>query len=148
MNTESWSPKVLSLLRFITGLLFLQHGIQKVLHPAFLTAPPPPGAAAAGHAAAAGAPHAPSMMMTLAGASGWFELVGGILIILGLFTRPVAFILSGEMAIAYFLAHNPRSMFPILNGGDLAVLLCFVFFYFAFAGGGSISVDQLMKKRV
>lgn len=149
MNTESWSPKVLSLLRFMSGLLFLQHGVQKVLHPAWLVAPPPPGAAAgAAKAAGAAAPHAPSMMMTLAPFSGWIELVGGILLVIGLFSRPVAFICAGEMAFAYFLAHAPRSTFPILNGGDLAVLFCFVFLYIAFAGGGSIGVDQLMKKKV
>jgi putative oxidoreductase len=152
MNLDSWSPKVLSLLRFVTGLVFLQHGVQKVLHPAWLTAPRPPGAAAAAGAAkaaaGAAAPHAPTLMMTLAGASGYFELIGGILVILGLFTRPVAFILSGEMAFAYFLAHNPRSPFPILSGGDLAVVLCFTFLYFTFAGGGSISLDQMMKKKI
>ena len=148
---DSWSPKVLSLLRVVTGLIFLQHGLQKVLH--FPPAPPLPpaaaAAAAAAKAAAAGAaPHAPSLMMTLAPASGFIELIGGILLVLGLFSRPVAFICSGEMAFAYFMAHNPRSFYPILNGGDLAVQLCFVFLYFVFAGPGPISLDALMKKRV
>jgi putative oxidoreductase len=148
---DSWSPKILSLLRFVTGLVFLQHGTQKILH--FPAAPPPPpvaaaAAAAAKAAAAAAASHGPTLAATLGKSSGYFELIGGILIVLGLFTRPVAFILSGEMALAYFLAHNPRSPFPILNGGDLAVLFCFTFFYFAFAGGGSISLDGMMKKRI
>jgi putative oxidoreductase len=145
---DSWSPKVLSLLRFITGLVFLQHGTQKILH--FPPAPPPPPAAAAAAkaAAAAAASHGPTLAATLGKSSGYFELVGGILIVVGLFTRPVAFLLSGEMAIAYFLAHNPRSMYPILNGGDLAVMFCFLFFYLVFAGGGSISLDAMMKKRV
>ena len=148
---DSWSPKILSLLRFVTGLVFLQHGTQKILH--FPPAPPPPPAAAAAAAAAkaaaaAAATHGPTLAATLGKSSGWFELIGGILVVIGLFTRPVAFILSGEMAFAYFLAHNPRSPFPILNGGDLAVMFCFLFFYLAFAGGGSISLDGMMKKRI
>jgi putative oxidoreductase len=151
MNVDSWSPKVLSLLRIMSGLLFLQHGTQKILH--FPPAPPPSPAAAAAAAAAKAAAvgavaKAPSLGAMLGPYSGWFELVGGVLIVIGLFSRPVAFLLSGEMAIAYFAAHAPRSPYPILNGGDLAVLFCFVFFYFAFAGGGSISVDSLMKKKI
>jgi putative oxidoreductase len=148
MNTDAWSPKVLSLLRIVTGLVFLQHGTQKILHfPAPLA--PPPGAGGAARAAAAGAARAaPSLAGMLAPFSGWFELVGGILIVIGLFTRPVAFLLSGEMAIAYFSAHFPRSPMPILNGGDLAVEFCFVFLYFAFAGPGPISLDGMMKKRI
>jgi len=84
----------------------------------------------------------------LAPLSGWFELVGGILMVIGLFSRPVAFLLSGEMAIAYFAAHMPRNPLPILNGGDLAVMFCFVFLYLFFAGPGPISVDGMMKKKI
>ena len=148
MNLDAWSPKALSLLRIVTGLVFLQHGTQKILHfPAPLA--PPPGAGAAARAAAAGAAKAaPSLAGMLAPFSGWFELVGGILIVVGLFTRPVAFLLSGEMAIAYFSAHFPRSTLPILNGGDLAVMFCFVFLYLFFAGPGPISVDGMMKKKI
>jgi putative oxidoreductase len=148
MNTDAWSPKVLSLLRIMTGLLFLQHGTQKILHfPAPLA--PPPGAGGAARAAAAGAAKAaPSLAGMLAPFSGWLELVGGILMVIGLFSRPVAFLLSGEMAIAYFSAHFPRSPLPILNGGDLAVEFCFVFLYFAFAGPGPISLDGMMKKKI
>ncbi len=146
----SWSPKVLSLLRFVSGLLFLQHGMQKVLH--FPPSPPPTpaaaAAAAAAKAAAAGAVKAaPSLAGMLAPASGPIELVGGILLVIGLFSRTAALICSGEMAIAYFTAHAPRSFFPILNGGDAAVLYCFIFFYLVFAGPGPISLDALMKKR-
>lgn len=151
----SWSPKVLSLLRFVSGLLFLQHGMQKVLH--FPPAPPPSPAVAAAAAAAkaaaaaagAGAAKAaPSLAGMLAPASGPIELVGGILLVIGLFSRPVAFICSGEMAIAYFTAHAPRSFYPILNGGDAAILYCFIFFYLAFAGPGPPSLDALMKKKL
>jgi len=145
-NLDAWSPKVLSLLRFVAGLLFLQHGMQKILDfPAKL--PPPPMAAAASAVHAAVAPHAPSLMMMLGGYSGYIELVGGVLLLIGLFSRVVAFICSGEMAFAYFMAHFPRSPYPINNGGDLAVLFCFVFFFLVFAGPGPISVDALLKKK-
>jgi putative oxidoreductase len=80
--------------------------------------------------------------MTMSGAAGVLELIGGVLIILGLFTRPVAFILSGMCAVAYFWAHSPRGFFPILNGGELAALYSFVFLYLAAAGGGAWSVDK------
>jgi putative oxidoreductase len=151
MNLDSWTPKVLSLLRFMTGLVFLQHGTQKILH--FPAALAPPGGGGGAARAAAGAVHAaPSLAAqiggTLAPFSGWFELIGGILMIIGFFTRPVAFLLSGEMAIAYFSFHAPRSPFPILNGGDLAVQWCFLFLYFAFAGPGPLSVDGMMKKKI
>jgi putative oxidoreductase len=145
MNLDAWSPKILSLLRIMTGLLFLEHGTQKILH--FPAALAPAGGAA--KAAAAGAVKAaPSLAGMLGPWSGWFELIGGILMVIGLFSRPVAFLLSGEMAIAYFTAHFPRSPLPILNGGDLAVEFCFVFLYFAFAGPGPISLDGMMKKRI
>jgi putative oxidoreductase len=148
MNLDAWSPKILSLLRIVTGLVFLQHGTQKIMHfPAALA--PPPGAGGAARAAAAGAAKAaPSLAGMLAPYSGWLELIGGILMVIGLFSRPVAFLLSGEMAIAYFTAHMPRAPFPILNGGDLAVMFCFVFLYFFFAGPGPISVDGMMKKKI
>jgi putative oxidoreductase len=139
MNLDSWSPKVLSLLRFVTGLMFMEHGLQKIFH--FPAALPAPGAPAA----AAGAAHGlPPMIM----AAGWIEIVGGALIALGLFSRPAAFIASGEMAVAYFMAHAPRSPFPVNNQGDAAILYCFFFFLLVFTGPGPLSVDQLMKKRI
>jgi len=148
-NLDSWSPKVLSLLRFIAGLVFLQHGMQKVL--GFPPKPPPPmpapvvnAMASAAHAAVA---HAPTLMMMLGKYSGDIELVGGILLVLGLLTRVAAFICSGEMAFAYFMAHNPKGMYPINNGGDLAIMFCFVFLFLVFAGPGPIALDALMKKR-
>jgi putative oxidoreductase len=81
--------------------------------------------------------------MSLSGINGVIELVGGVLIVLGLFTRPVAFILAGDMAVAYFIAHAPRGFFPLLNGGELAIVYCFVFLYLAVAGGGVWSLDHL-----
>ena len=148
MNLDAWSPKILSLLRIVTGLLFLQRGTQKILHFPAPLAPPGGAARAAAAGAAKAAQAAPSLAGMLAPWSGWFELIGGVLIVIGLFSRPVAFLLSGEMAIAYFTAHFPRSPLPILNGGDLAVEFCFVFLYFAFAGPGPISLDGMMKKRI
>jgi putative oxidoreductase len=145
-NLDAWSPKVLSLLRIMAALLFLQHGMQKVLHfPAPL--PPPPMAAAAAAVHAAVAPHAPTLMMMLGKYSGHIELVGGVLLLIGLFSRVVAFICSGEMAFAYFMAHFPRSPYPINNGGDLAVLFCFVFFFLVFAGPGPFSLDAALRKK-
>jgi putative oxidoreductase len=145
-NLDAWSPKVLSLLRIVAALLFLQHGMQKVLDfPAKL--PPPPMAAAAAAVHNAVAPHAPTLMMTLGGFSGYIELVAGILLVIGLFSRLAAFIASGEMAFAYFMAHFPRSPYPINNGGDLAVLFCFVFLFLVFAGAGPISLDAALRKK-
>ena len=123
MDIASWSPRMLSVLRIMTGLLFLEHGTQKLL--GF------PPAANPGPA-----------LFSLLGFQGILELVGGILILIGLFTRPVAFILAGDMAVAYFKAHAPRGFFPTLNGGQLAILFCFVFLYVFVAGGGVWSVDQ------
>jgi len=128
MDITTWSPRMLSVLRIITGLLFLEHGTQKLLG-----FPPPvnPGPA----------------LVSLLGVQGILELVGGILILIGLFTRPVAFILAGDMAVAYFYAHAPRGFFPTLNGGQLAILFCFVFLYFFVAGGGVWSVDEQRSNR-
>lgn len=132
MNTTSlttWAPRVLSILRIVAGLLLLQHGAQKILH--F-----PPGGQGGG-----------IDLSTLAGWSGPIELVGGILIILGLFTRGTAFILSGFMAVAYWMVHAPQSPYPIVNQGELAALYCFVFLYLIFAGPGEWAIDNLRGKR-
>ena len=125
MDIATWSPRMLSVLRIMTGLLFLEHGTQK------LFAFPGPGPA----------------LTTLLVVQALLELVGGILILIGLFTRPVAFILAGDMAVAYFMAHAPRGFFPTLNGGQLAILFCFVFFYLFVAGGGVWSVDEQRSGR-
>jgi putative oxidoreductase len=120
------SPYLLSILRIAIAILFMQHGGQKLFD--F-----PPG----GHKAA---------LDSLQGLAGVLELGGGVLILLGFLTRPVAFILSGEMAVAYFMAHAPRGFWTVQNGGELAVVYCFVFLYLAAAGAGPLSVDALRKK--
>jgi putative oxidoreductase len=119
---------MLSLLRFVSGLIFLEHGTAKLL--GF-----PHVAAYAGHL--------PPLIHT----AGLIELTCGTLICVGLFTRPAAFIASGEMAFAYFMAHAPRSSFPVLNGGDDAILYCFVFLYLAVAGPGPVSLGRIMLGR-
>jgi len=128
-NLDAWSPRVLSILRIVTALLFMEHGLMKLFH---FPAPQP------------GAPD-PLPMLLLA--AGWIEVVGGGLIALGLFTRAAAFICSGQMAVAYFTAHAPQGFYPTLNMGDAAVLYCFVFFYLVFAGPGPWSLDALLRRR-
>lgn len=123
-----WSPRILSLLRLAAGLVFMEHGTQKLFD-----FPP------SGHGAVA--------LFGLFGLAGVLECFGGALLTLGLFTRPVAFVLSGEMAVAYFLVHFRKSFFPILSGGDQAVLFCFIFFYLVFAGGGVWSLDRILFRR-
>ena len=125
-----WAPRLLSVLRIVAALIFTLHGTQKLLG-----FPPRMGGAMVG-----------PEMFTLSWFAGMLELIGGPLLLLGLFTRPVAFILSGEMAFAYFLAHQPRNLFPTLNGGDAAILYCFVFLYLSAAGGGAWSLDRLMRR--
>jgi putative oxidoreductase len=124
--TAPWAPTMLSVLRLVSGLIFMAHGTQKLLN--F-----PPAARAVD-------------LSTLPGMAGFFELIGGALIALGLFTRPAAFICSGVMAVAYFTVHAPRSFFPVINGGDAAILYCFVFFYIFFAGPGPWSVDRILRR--
>src|ERR1700746_2920403 len=119
-------PYMLSILRIIVGLLYMEHGLAKTRD-----FPPQPN-------------HEPYALLTLnPGLQGLLELVGGLLLALGLFTRTVAFILAGDMAVAYFMAHAPRGFFPLLNGGELAIVYCFVFLYFWVAGGGEWSLDRL-----
>ena len=118
-----WHGLSLGALRVVSGILLIQHGLQKIVG---FPAPKP----------------APIDLNTLIGWSGPIELVGGLLMILGLFTRPVAFILSGFMAAAYFIAHAPEGLYPLLNGGELAALYCFVFLYLSVAGSGSFALDR------
>ncbi len=120
----AWTPAMISVVRIVAGLLFLEHGTQKLFG---FPAPPAGGLPA---------------MFTMIWSAAALELAGGLLIVAGLFTRPVAFILSGEMAVAYWMAHAPRGPFPVLNGGDAAILYCFVFLFFAVAGAGPWSVDR------
>lgn len=124
----TWQPRVLSILRIVTAFMFMQHGGQKLF----------------------GFP-APQRyefdLFTLSGVAGVLEIVGGFLILIGLFTRPVAFILSGQMAVAYFIAHAPQAFWPLLNNGELAALFSFIFLYLFVAGGGVWSVDNLRKSQ-
>jgi putative oxidoreductase len=122
-----WSPFFLSLLRAVAGFLLMQHGLEKLF-----------GFPAGGHTV---------HLLSLMGLAGVLECFGGGLVLLGLFTRPIAFILSGEMAFAYFMAHFPANhVWPILNHGGLAVLFCFVFLYLSAAGGGPISLDRALRR--
>jgi len=128
---ERLAPAMLSLLRIVTGLIFLEHGSQKLL--GFPPLAPPMTSPAP---------------FSLLWFGGILELLGGIAILLGLFTRPVAFLLSGEMAVAYWMFHAPKSHFPAVNMGDAAILYCFVFLYLSAAGPGPWSLDSaLWRKR-
>ncbi len=119
-------PQMLSVLRIMTALLYLEHGTQKLFSfPAAAQQPP---------------------LLSLLGLQGVIEILGGTLLALGAFVRPVAFLLAGDMAVAYFMVHAPRSFFPILNGGTTAVLYCFIFLYLAIAGGGIWAIDALRAR--
>jgi putative oxidoreductase len=119
-----FQPQMLGILRIVTALIFIAHGTQKLL----------------------GIPAAPASglpaMFTLSWTAGVLELFGGALVLVGFQTRPVAFVLSGLMAFAYWIAHAPRSFYPVLNNGDAAILYCFVFLYLVFAGAGAFSIDS------
>ena len=124
----AWKPRALSVLRIITGLMIIQHGMGKIFHfpalPAYANVQP----------------------LSLLGAAGFIELIGGALLIIGLWTQPAAFIVSGEMAVAYFMVHAPKSFFPLINGGTLAIAYCFACLYLSTAGAGPWSLDATMKR--
>ena len=123
-----WQPQVLAILRIVTGLLFLGHGLVKLI------------------GFPAGAEPGQQEIATLLGVGSILETVGGVLIILGLFTRPTAFVLSGMMAVAYWMFHAPSSPFPVVNGGDGAILFCFIFLYLVTSGPGAWSLDGTRKR--
>src|SRR5919112_469826 len=125
---STWGPRLLSVLRIVAGFLLMQHGMQKLLG---LPAPMPTGTVP---------------LLSLFGFVGVLELGGGLLLLLGLFTRPAAFILSGELAAAYFMAHAPQGFWPLLNQGELAALYSFLFLYLAVAGGGAWALDRLLRR--
>ena len=127
-TVSSWQPRALAVLRIVSGLCFLAHGVVKLF--GF------PEGAQPGQQAIA----------SLMGVAGILEVGGGLLLILGLFTRPTAFILSGMMAVAYFMAHFSQSPYPVLNGGDAAILYCFIFLYFVASGPGAWSLDARIKR--
>jgi putative oxidoreductase len=128
---DTWSPRALAALRIVAAFLYLQHGTAKLLH----------------------VPHVAEFdslaALSLIGFAGALEIAGGVLLLLGLFTRPVAFILSGEMAVAYFMAHAPQGHFftPALNQGEEAVLYCFIFLFLSIAGGGAWSIDAIRGRK-
>ena len=125
----AWTPRALSVLRIITGLMIIEPGMAKLIGypvvPAFANLQP----------------------LSLLGAAGFIELIGGALLILGLFTQPAAFIVSGEMAVAYFMVHWPKSVYPLINGGSLAIIYCFACLYLSTAGAGPWSLDAVMKRK-
>ncbi|MCR6499540.1 DoxX family protein [Shinella sp. CPCC 101442] len=120
---SAYQPQALAVLRIVSALLFIEHGTQK-----FFNFPP--------------AEQPFGDLMNLIGLAGGLEVVGGILLLIGLFTRPVAFVLCGFMAVAYFMAHAPQSFFPVNNRGDAAILFCFVFLYLTAAGPGAFALDN------
>ncbi len=128
---DPWKPRVLALLRIVTAYLFVQHGTSKLL----------------------GVPHVAMFdglqLFSLIGFAGLLELVGGVLLLLGLFTRPTAFVLSGQMAFAYFMGHASQgnALVPMLNQGETAELFCFIFLYLAVAGAGAWSLDAALRAR-
>lgn len=130
MNTsdlQNWEPRMLSVLRIVSGLIFMEHGTQKLL----------------------GFPPSDRVVeaLTLSWTAGVIELICGALLVVGFLTRPAAFLASGMTAFAYWIAHAPRDFFPVNNGGDAAILYCFVFLYLVFAGGGPWSVDAMRERR-
>lgn len=126
LSLDRWAPYALALLRIVAALIFLEHGTQKLF--GFPDrAGPAPG------------------LFTMYGISGVLEIVGGALLVVGLFTRPTAFVLSGLMASAYWIAHAPNSLYPVLNRGDAAILYCFIFLYLVFAGPGAFALDNRRK---
>ena len=124
---SKWTPRILSILRIIAAFLFMQHGAQKLF------------------GVPSDQPANTVELLSLMGLAGVLEFFGGLLLLVGLFTRPVAFILSGQMAAAYFMQHAPHGFWPVLNKGELAALYCFVFLYFAAVGGGEWSADRLLR---
>ncbi|GAC1337476.1 MAG: DoxX family protein [Acetobacteraceae bacterium] len=125
---NEWAPRALSVVRIVVALIFLEHGTQKLFG---FPVPAQNGGPA---------------LFSLIWVAGALEFGGGLLLLLGLFTRPIAFLLSGQMAVAYWMAHAPRGPFPVANGGDAAILYCFLFLYLAVAGAGPWSLDERLRR--
>jgi putative oxidoreductase len=128
-DTAVWAPRLLSVLRIVAAFVFITHGTQKLFGVPVLE------------------PKPTVELFSMFGFAGVLETVGGLLLLLGLFTRPVAFLLSGEMAVAYFMTHFPRSFWPMLNNGEHTVRFCFLFLYLAAAGGGEWALDRARARR-
>jgi putative oxidoreductase len=126
LNTTaaSWAPRLHAIFRIVLALLFLSHGLVKLF----------------GFPAGAAPGQVP--LLSLFGLAAVLELVGGLALLVGVFTRPIAFVLAGEMAVAYFMVHAPQGFFPVLNGGELAIIYCFAFLFLAAAGAGPWSIDD------
>jgi putative oxidoreductase len=124
-----WAPRLLAALRIMSALLFLEHALVKLF------------------GFPAGAAPGPQPLLSFFGIAGLIEVAGGVLLLIGLFTRPVAFLMAGEMAVGYFMVHAPQSFFPAINGGDAAILFCFIFLYLSAAGPGAWSVDAMRSSR-
>ena len=127
----AWQPMVRSVLRIVVAFVFSLHGMQKIL----------------GFFGGMGGQGGVAAFPSLPWWAGVLELGGGLLLLVGLFSRPVAFVLSGQMAVAYFMAHQPRGILPVSNGGELAALYSFVFLYLCFAGPGPLSLDRVIRKK-
>ncbi len=144
----TWSPRLLSILRIMAAFLLIQHGAQKLF--GVPAAPPPPQQQQAAQQNSqpqqAQQQQQPRKLPPLMLVAGVLEFFGGLLLLIGLFTRPVAFLLSGELAVAYFMAHAPQGFWPILNKGELPALFSFLLLYFAAAGGGAWSIDRLWRR--
>jgi putative oxidoreductase len=125
----AWKPRALSVLRIITGLMIIEHGMAKLIGFPVV------------------ASFANLQPLSLLGAAGFIELIGGALLIVGLWTQPAAFIVCGEMAVAYFMVHAPKSFFPLINGGTLAIAYCFACLYLSTAGAGPWGLDAMMKRK-
>lgn len=128
-SQSPWPDRMLSVFRIVAGLVYIEHGTQKLF----------------GFPAAAGG-HVPLHLISQTGLAGVLETFGGLAILLGFLTRPVAFVLAGEMAVAYFQVHIRRAFFPILNGGDDAIMFCFFYLYLVFAGAGAWSIDRMIAR--
>ena len=127
--TARWAPRLRSVLRIVAAFMYITHGTQKLFGFPVLE------------------PRPPAELFSLFGVAGVLETFGGLLLLLGLFTRPLAFVLAGEMAVAYFMFHFPKSFWPILNGGENVVLFCFLYLYLAAAGGGEWALDRVLARR-
>lgn len=128
LSLDRWAPHALGVLRIVAALIFIEHGTQKLL----------------GFPVRPGGGDGPALL-SMYGIAGLLEIIGGVLLTIGLFVRPTAFVLSGFMATAYWMSHAPRSLYPLLNGGDASILYCFIFLYLVFAGGGAFALDNRRK---